>query len=124
VVFIGFANDTAGQRMAKFTLTNVDRAPVIRESHCRVEYRQDIHLVPSFHVAEPTELSPGQSETVSVPSPPGRGISRVAFKAVRMSRQLQAAKAARGTSSLSDSIYTRLYNNTTSLSFSEWIDDE
>jgi hypothetical protein len=123
VTFIGFANDSAGQRIAKFALTNVDRLPVIRESHCRVEYLRDVHLVPSFHVAEPTELGPGQSETVSVPSPPDRGPSRVGFKAVRMSRQVEAAKAARGTSSLSESIYARLYNHTTSLSYSEWIEE-
>jgi hypothetical protein len=121
VAFVGFAKDSAGERMATFTLTNVDRLPVMRESHCRVEYRNDAHLVPSFHVAEPTQLDPGQVETVSVPAPSNRGPWRVGFKTVRMSRQINAAKAARSTSGFSEWLYTRLYNDTSSVSFGNWI---
>ena len=73
VAFLDVVDDSAGQRVARFTVTNVSELPVIRESGGRVEYQIHPNLVPSIHVAEPTQILPGKSEIVMAPVPKNHG---------------------------------------------------
>lgn len=123
VTFTGYTNNSAGERMAKLTLTNQSEFVVLRESHCRVEYRADPHLVPSFHVAMPITLNPGQIENVLVPAPTKRGTWRVAIRSLDVDRRFQTADWAYRHSMLPKKLHTRLYNDRIDLSWSDWIEE-
>jgi hypothetical protein len=120
---MGYGKDSAGNRVAKFTVANRSTLPLLRESHCRVEYRNDAHLVPSFHVAEPNSLNPGQSETLVVPAAANRGAWRVAFKVLKIDRRFKALDWAGKQSLLPEGLSARHYNDRIEFTWSDWIAD-
>lgn len=123
VQFVGYGTDAAGERTATFTLTNGGDLLLLRETHCRVEYQDDQHLVPSYSVAPTRALVPGESETVAIPAPPGRGAWRVGFKAQKQDHGFDAIDWANKHSLIPDAVRTRNHNARIKVSRSEWIAD-
>lgn len=123
VLFVGYGTDAAGERTATFTLANGGDILLLRETHCRVEYQDDQQLVPSFSVAPTRALVPGESETVAIPAPPGRGTWRVGFKVQKQDHRFDAIDWANKHSLIPDAVRTRNFNARIKVSRSEWIAD-
>jgi hypothetical protein len=123
VRFIGYGTDAAGERTATFTLANGGDILLLRETHCRVEYQDDQQLVPAYSVALTRALVPGESETVSIPAPPGRGAWRAGFKVQKQDRHFDAIDWANKHSLIPDAIRTRNHNARIKISWGEWIAD-
>ena len=123
VKFVGYGTDAAGERTAEFMLTNRGDLGLLRETHCRVEYQADPHSVPSFSVAPARALVPGESETVAIPAPSGRGAWRAGFKLLKQDRRFDAIDWANRHSLIPDGLRTENYNARIQASWGDWIAD-
>jgi hypothetical protein len=124
VRFLHFTNDSSGQQLACFTVTNRSEFVVKRESHCSMQLQHEPSTFPGYHVGAPVLLKPGESEEVLIPVPTNRGPWRVALKAIPVDSSYHVFEKARTTTG-SSKAWTRWYSRQIVLCWStaegEWL---